>query len=265
MGDHLVVTNPAIAEIIALLKDLSRLVDEIPPLKQPMRYGNKAFVTWLNTALPLMIQRQSSSILTHAQLPPDTLAAAAEELSGYLIESFGNNIRIDYGTGHETNFVVWLFCLYRINVMTVDDFAALVLLVFNEYLLLLRKVQKTYGLEPAGSHGVWGLDDYQFLPFLFGSSQLIGNNLGISPKSIHNAAILTQHSEGYLYLASIAFINSVKTGPFREHSPILNDISNLPNWEKANTGLFKMYLGEVFHKLPVIQHLKFGSIFPFPG
>ena len=64
-----------------------------------------------------------------------------------------------------------------------------------------------------------------------------------------------------MYFGCIAFIKEVKAGvPFGESSPMLNDISGVPSWDKVAHGMLKMFNAEVVGKLPVIKHLRFGSI-----
>jgi hypothetical protein len=83
------------------------------------------------------------------------------------------------------------------------------------------------------------------------------------PGSIHDDTVLENHCNEFLYFDAIKFIKEVKSGsPFAETSPMLNDISALPSWEKITGGMLKLYEGEVLKKFPVIQHLVFGSLLP---
>ncbi|KAL7473469.1 hypothetical protein ACHAXS_013960 [Conticribra weissflogii] len=132
------------------------------------------------------------------------------ELKAYLHDSFGHPIRIDYGTGHESSFIVFLLALCKIGCFswsgngggagisaTSDSSASgsndggnsggkhnksnpspeiighAALSLFHAYLEVTRGLQRDYMLEPAGSHGVWGLDDYHCVPFYLGACQMI--------------------------------------------------------------------------------------------
>jgi len=242
----------------AAFVEMGRWVDEIPPIEQPMRFGNKAFKDWY--ARMCKYAPELIADLLDGNSMAGTEAEA--ELTTYFIDSMGNSTRIDYGTGHELALFVFLKCLRNLGIFSSDDSSAIVLSVFQHYLQLVRLLQTTYLLEPAGSHGVWGLDDYQFLPFFFGAAQLADQS-EIRPHSIHDEEVLEEWHTEYLYLAAVRFVRHMKKGPFWEHSPYLNDISNLDSWQRVASGLLKMYRGEVLGKLPVVQHLKFGRLLPW--
>jgi hypothetical protein len=197
-----------------------------------------------------------------------------QELACYLNDAFGHPIRLDYGTGHECSFQVFLYCLCKIHCFgskpdqppAPKRIKAITISIYHQYLKVTRRIQTDYMLEPAGSHGVWGLDDYHCLPFYFGACQLEAEvksgRQDYSPASIHDESLLRLEGDRFLYFDCIRFIKSLKKGaPFFESAPMLNDISHLPSWGKVASGLILLFEGEVLKKRQVVQHFKFGSIF----
>lgn len=154
-------------------------------------------------------------------------------------------------------------CLVKLGILDLPkDATAIVLRIFWRYIEVMRRIQSEYWLEPAGSHGVWGLDDYHFLPFLWGAGQL-STHPYLRPKSIHDPDIVDEMAPKAMYYACIQSINAVKTASLRWHSPMLDDISGVRTWTKVNEGMSKMYRAEVLLKLPIAQHIFFGSLLDF--
>eukprot|EP01116_Phalansterium_solitarium_P013176 TRINITY_DN3028_c0_g1_i1.p1 TRINITY_DN3028_c0_g1~~TRINITY_DN3028_c0_g1_i1.p1 ORF type:complete len:301 (-),score=35.73 TRINITY_DN3028_c0_g1_i1:139-1041(-) len=249
--------SPACASIISLLDRLEEFAEATPPISQSNRFGNKAFRTWF-----ALVEEHSQELMR--PLLAEDQSGLAAELSAYLVGSIGNATRIDYGTGHEASFVLWLMALRKVGVLSAEDSEALVLRVFVRYLRLVRRVQRLYWLEPAGSHGVWGLDDHQFLPFLWGASQLVDHPT-LKPSTIRNRQLVEHHAADFLFLDAVRFVYEVKSGPFSEHSPYLAGLADLPHqlWSKVSSGMVKAYKAEVLEKFPVVQHFLFGSLLPF--
>ncbi|KAL1413219.1 Serine/threonine-protein phosphatase 2A activator 1 [Vanrija albida] len=246
-----------IGTLMRVLDALVALVDEVPP--QPdanQRFGNRAFRTYIalvEERLPALLDAEAAA----NPLPPHLRA----QILPLLLDShaFGHPTRLDYGTGHEAAFMLALFCCVVAGWVGPEDAQdELVLRVFPRYLDLTTKLQATYRLEPAGSHGVWGLDDYAFLPYLFGSAQLLGG--ATSPAQALVNATTKEGPFSDMYTLSLHRITLFKRGAgFAEHSPLLHSLSTLPSWVKPHGGLVKMYAAEVLGKRVVVQGLWVGG------
>lgn len=108
-SDECHVSEP-IEKLVTMLNTFEGWIDEIPPIDQPQRFGNKAFRTWSRK----LFDDSDDLIIT---LLSEECKEAVIELKVYLHDSFGNATRIDYGTGHEISFVYFLLCLYKLKLM----------------------------------------------------------------------------------------------------------------------------------------------------
>ncbi|KAK9463795.1 Phosphotyrosyl phosphatase activator [Lipomyces oligophaga] len=294
--------SPSISGFLAILDRVEQLLDQTDPITGPRRFGNPAFKTWYTS-----IDEQSKSLITKMLDERGIDQAIAIELSAYLLGSLGSNQRLDFGTGHELSFLAFFGGCYFLGALTSDRDSfdgglkgQDILWIFDRYFTIIRKSVRKFSLEPAGSHGVWGLDDHFHLPYIIGSAQLKGqeasyeqqinntrpparsskpqqqrhpqrqketlfNAVGMPlPSTIAHKEIVPDYKDKNMFYGAIQFINEVKRGPFFEHSPVLYDISGVATWSKVNSGLLKMYNAEVLGKFPVVQHFPFGSVlFPW--
>ncbi|KAL8679908.1 MAG: hypothetical protein Q9224_006993, partial [Gallowayella concinna] len=280
LGSPTVLLSDTVGPLQGLMNKLNAIIDEVPPDPGPRRFGNVSFRTWYETVearLPnLLEQHLPATVLSYNRKTP---IGPEAELQSYLLGALGSSQRLDYGTGHELSFLAFLGCIWKMGGFDTsssgNEERGIVLGIIEPYLQLVRRLIKTYTLEPAGSHGVWGLDDHSFLPYLFGSAQygpaildrdetpIEGSLLNApDPADVTKTATVARERGKNMYFAAIGFIYDVKKGPFWEHSPMLYDISGIrAGWAKINKGMIKMYVAEVLSKFPVVQHFYFGSLF----
>ncbi|CDK27408.1 unnamed protein product [Kuraishia capsulata CBS 1993] len=274
----------AVLKVLSFLEDVKK---RCPPLEGPRRFGNMAFRTFHDT-----LAEEIDEILGEAFGPlfhfgTSTIEEFVSEAKYYLVGSLGSRNRLDYGTGHELSFLAFVSGLLMCGIIEPEELKGTdILTMFGKYYDLVKELILSYTLEPAGSHGVWGLDDHFHLIYILGAAQLVNfsevmnggdsrenrrhneenmrQRLTPAPRSVLNSTSLRRYRTKNLYFNAISFIKKVKSGPFNEHSPVLYDISSSKPWEKISKGMVKMYYAEVLSKFPVVQHFYFGGVlFPW--
>lgn len=263
-------------QVVNLIDTLYTLFQETPPLEGPRRYGNLADRTWHDKKHDAITKLIEDILLCMGDSPlvkdTEKHEGLVQELKYYIENSFGSKIRLDFGTGHELSFLAFIAALDMLQLWgsapetteSKQHFATDLIFIWNKYYHLVKNLITTYNLEPAGSHGVWGLDDHFHLVYIWGSSQWIDQEDLIAPRDLVARQQYDIYQNENFFSQAISFICHVKTGPFREHSPILNDIlTTVRSWRKIQRGLLRMYDDEVLNKFPVVQHFWFGKGF-FP-
>lgn len=252
------VVNGNYEGVIKILQELENILQRHPPVEGPRRFGNLACRDWHDE-----LKASASDLLLRFLIIPESIDTRGfkVEAQTYLCNSFGSQTRLDYGTGHELSFLAFLGGLIRLKIIPANEISGQqMLLLWVHYYQLVRRLITEYNLEPAGSHGVWGLDDHFHLIYIFGAAQFVDNKLAPPVSQVTATRTIHQFESRNLYVNAIAFIHKIKKGPFQEHSPILNDIhGSVILWSKVLQGLLKMYDVEVFSKVPVMQHFFFGT------
>ncbi|XP_034097800.1 serine/threonine-protein phosphatase 2A activator [Drosophila albomicans] len=215
----------------------------------------EAYRSWSRTMLRCIFG------LVEQALPPQQCEHVAE-LGQYLANAFGNPTRLDYGTGHELSFLFFLCALFRIKVLLPADEPAAALLLFQRYLKCVRRLQSQYGLNAAGFEGAYSLDDYQFVPYLWGAAQLCYDP-PFQPRQLLQPAVFEQWRNDYLLAGCVAFVAESKEGSFATHSCQLWSITTLSSWPKVYRGLHNMYLKEMLNQFRMLRHVCFGQLMSF--
>ncbi|OEH80390.1 phosphotyrosyl phosphatase [Cyclospora cayetanensis] len=187
----------------ATSKQLLQWSDDIEPVQQPTRFGNQAFKTWCRK-----VEDEAGALLINVWEASgvDISDDEKQQLTEMFCSSFGNPVRLDFGTGHECAFAIFLFCLFEKKILKPEEHDPFAVLgIFKGYVEVAHALQQRYMLEAAGSRGVWGLDDFHFLTFLWGAGQLAEQQI-IEPAQITERDLVRHLAADLLYFDSIEYV-----------------------------------------------------------
>ena len=95
-------TNECLLNFDPLFDKLEEIYNNNPPKKGEARFDDPVFKRFHQELTNKFDDIMNTTILSPKDMPKNIII----ELKTYFLDSFGNQFRLDYGTGHELNFFV---------------------------------------------------------------------------------------------------------------------------------------------------------------
>lgn len=115
IGSSAVIFSEPIKKVQSMLNSIESIIEEAPPDTGPRRFGNISFRKWHELLESRISEILNNCLSPHIREAEYSDTAAQEELSSYLLGSFGSPQRLDYGTGHELSFLAFLGCIWKLG------------------------------------------------------------------------------------------------------------------------------------------------------
>lgn len=227
-----------------ILDEVSKFIDKTDLEEGQHRFANSGAIK---------VHEKIENMNLSDFLPSDYSKKNLEMLQIYFRGSFGNKIRLDYGTGHEIFFLSFLYIAKETSLLEECETKPL----FQKYFQLIRKFIFKFNIEPAGSNGMFAIDDYSFLSFLFGSAELVDSKIEFDD------LLSNPEYSNFLYAEALSFCVKHKCRlverPFSKHSPIIYSLRT-KSWSEINEKMMEEVVNKVLDRFVVMQHFVFCEL-----
>ncbi|XP_017082031.1 serine/threonine-protein phosphatase 2A activator [Drosophila eugracilis] len=183
------------------------------------------------------------------------------ELGQYLRRSFGNATSVDFGPANELMFLFFLCGLFRAGILLAKDTVAAALMLFDRYIHLVRRLVITYAL-PIAKDPMSSVDDYYFLPYLWGAAQL-SLDCPFTPMECEQSKVIESYRQDYMILNIIEHLQKTRGGQLSEVAFHLWSILSIPTWPQVYNGLERNYRDHVLCSFRTVEHAIFCELMSF--
>ncbi|XP_017050709.1 serine/threonine-protein phosphatase 2A activator [Drosophila ficusphila] len=183
------------------------------------------------------------------------------ELGQYLRRSFGNATSLDFGPANELMFLFFLCGLFRAGILMATDTVAAALMLFARYIHLVRRLVTTYAL-PIARDPKCSIDDYYFLPYLWGAAQL-SVEAPFTPMQCEQGKLIECHRQDYMIVDLIDHLQKSRGGPLSQVAFQLWSILSIPTWPQVYRGLERNYVDHVLSSFKTVEHAIFCELMSF--